>query len=373
MGKLRIALVGTGGMGRKYAVMLTDGSVSKAVLTAVVCRKDEAKMWAKNTLPSDIKVYSSADEMFLAPDEYDAVLIVTPHKTHPELAIKAFSLGKHVFCDKPAGVSVGDAIRMQKASEEAGVYYAMMFHQRKYGKYIKMKEIITSGQLGKLERVMLVNSRYYRTKYYHESGSWRSSWTGEGGGALINQGQHILDIWQWLFGMPQKIYANIPFGKYNDFRVDDEATISMSYPDGMSAVFTLTTGEAVWEERMEIVGSKGTLLMEDDKLTLTLYSQDIREYGKAEKVNSRDELTSTTTEGNYPHATEPYVEMFENFAAAVEGKETLTATGQDGINTLQITNAAYLSAWKDEVVSLPVDADEYEAALNKQIEAEKYK
>ena len=371
MEKLRIALVGTGGMGRKYAVMLTDGSVKGAKLTAVVCRKDEAKQWARKSLPSYINVYSSADEMFSELDGYDAVLIVTPHKTHPELAVKAFSLGKHVFCDKPAGICVGDAKDMQAAAEKADKLYAMMFHQRKYKKYLRIKEILDSGDIGKLERIMLVNSRYYRTKYYHESGSWRSSWTGEGGGALINQGQHILDIWQWLFGMPEKIYANIPFGKYNDFKVDDEATLNMTYPGGLSAVFMLTTGEAVWEERMEIVGSHGTVLMEDDKLTITIYGQDSREYGKCAKVNSRDEMTFTTTVEEYPHAVEPYVEMFENFAAAVAGKEDLTASGQDGINVLEITNGAYLSAWKDRVVTLPIDADEYSAALDKQIELEK--
>ncbi|MDD3240814.1 MAG: Gfo/Idh/MocA family oxidoreductase [Lachnospira sp.] len=370
MENLRFALVGTGGMGRKYAMMLTDGSVKGAMLTAVVCRKEEAKQWAKNQLPADMKVYSSADELFDEPDGYDAVLIVTPHKTHPDLAVKAFSLGKHVFCDKPAGVSVGQAQRMEAAAKESGKLYAMMFHQRKYDKHIRMKEIMDSGDLGKIERVMLVNSRYYRTAHYHASGSWRSSWAGEGGGALINQGQHILDIWQWLFGLPTKIYANIPFGKYNNFQVDDEATIMMNYPDGMSAVFMLSTGEAVWEERMEIVGSRGTLLMEDNKLTLTIYGEDSRTYGKNSLDNSRNKMTFSTTTEEYSLEAEPYVEMFENFAAAVTGKESLTAPGHAGTEVLQITNGAYLSAWKGETVTLPIDADEYEKELQKQIEQE---
>lgn len=187
---------------------------------------------------------------------------------------------------------------------------------------------------------------------------------------MINQGQHILDIWQWLFGLPTKIYANIPFGKYNNFQVDDEATIMMNYPDGMSAVFMLSTGEAVWEERMEIVGSRGTLLMEDNKLTLTIYGEDSRTYGKNSLDNSRNKMTFSTTTEEYSLEAEPYVEMFENFAAAVTGKESLTAPGHAGTEVLQITNGAYLSAWKGETVTLPIDADEYEKELQKQIEQE---
>lgn len=370
MNQVKIALIGTGGMGRKYAVMLANENVNKATLSAVVCRKEEAQQWAQDTLPESVHRYSSTDELFAHPDEYDAVLIATPHKTHAELAIKAFSLGKHVLCDKPAGVTVGQAQQMLVAAESANKVYGLIFHQRMYKKNSRIKQILESGQLGNIERVMLINSRYYRTRYYHQSGNWRSSWTGEGGGALINQGQHILDLWQWFFGVPDQIYANIPFGKYNEFLVDDEATLTMQYNSGMSAVFMLTTGEALWEERMEIVGSKGTLLMEDDKITITQFSQDIREYGKCEMVNSREKLAFTTTIEEYPNKVEPYINMIENFAAAVQGEERIAVCGQAGINALQIANAAYLSAWKGVPVKLPIDAEEYEDMLQKQIHIE---
>ncbi|MDD3368472.1 MAG: Gfo/Idh/MocA family oxidoreductase [Lachnospiraceae bacterium] len=364
---IRVALIGTGGMGRKYAQMLTNGEVKKLSLSAVVCRKEEAAKWAEETLPASAKIYPSSDALFEEPDQYDAVLIVTPHKTHPALAIKAFSLGKHVFCDKPAGVSAGDARGMYEASLKADKKYAMMFHQRLYGKYRRIKEILESGQLGKVCRVMMVNTRYYRTEFYHKSGSWRSSWSGEGGGTLINQGQHILDIWQWLFGLPESIYANIPFGKYNDFLVDDEATIHMTYSEGMTGVFMLSTGEAEWEERLEIVGTKGKILMEDDTITVSVFGEDIVEYGKHAQVTSRENLTFTRTKEAFPQDSEPYVEMFENFADAVLGTGKLIAPGQAGIGTLEITNATYLSAWKNEVIKLPVDPAEYEKALEQHI------
>ena len=151
----------------------------------------------------------------------------------------------------------------------------MMFHQRRYKKYMRLKKLLDDGALGAVKRVQLENSRYFRTWMYHRSGSWRSSWAGEGGGALLNQGQHILDIWQWLFGMPISIYAVIPYGKYNDFMVDDEATLLMEYPQQRTATFILSTGEGSYTERLEIVGTKGTALLEKDTLTLQLESLEL--------------------------------------------------------------------------------------------------
>lgn len=363
---MRIALVGTGQMGRKYAAMLGES------LSAAVCRSEESRRWAAENLAEKVKIYASAEELFNNPDEYEAVLIATPHKTHPELAIKAFELGKHVFCDKPAGVSVLQAHRMNEAAEKSGKVYAMMFHQRLYSKYRRIKEILEKEQLGEIKRVMVVNSRYYRTAHYHHSGKWRSSWEGEGGGALINQGQHLLDVWQWLFGMPERLYAEIPFGKYNDFLVDDEATLMMSYPGKMSAVLMLTTGEAAYEERMEIIGTKGSLLLEDNTLTVISYSEDILEYGKRAEVNSREQLDFAKTVEVFEKTQEPYREMFENFFQAVNGSQELIALGREGLNALELTNAAYLSAWQKEPVTLPIDEMEYERLLQEHIDKEKH-
>lgn len=374
--KVRVALIGVGVMGKKYAEMIVQGKVCDMVITAVVARRQEIKEWAMKLENSNgVKpvVYSNTEDLFAEPDNYDAVLIVTPHKTHPELAIRAFELGKHVMCDKPAGVTIGQAADMTAASKKYEKIYAMMFHQRRYPKYLKIKEMIDSGEIGRLERIMLVNSRYYRTAHYHASGSWRSSWNGEGGGALMNQGAHILDIWQWLFGMPESVYADIPFGKYNDFHVDDEATIYMRYRQNLTAVFMLTTGEAVWEERLEIVGSRGRLLLEDDTLHIWHYSMDSEEYIKKESVNSRENLCINEEVINFEKEEEPYIEMLENFTEAVlqEDENMVTAPGEEAVNQLMLTNSAYYSAWTGQRVQLPIDAKAYERELEKQCEMEK--
>ncbi len=361
--KVRVALIGVGVMGKKYAEMICAGKVQDMQLTAVVCRRPEMQEWAES-LAGSPAVYKSTDELFGNPQEYDAVLIVTPHKTHEQLAVQAFKLGKHVLCDKPAGAAISQAQAMSAAAREADKIYGMIFHQRLYPKYQKIKEIIRNGELGDLSRIMLVNTRYFRTAYYHASGSWRSSWNGEGGGALINQGQHILDIWQWLFGMPEKIYADIPFGKYNDFMVDDEATIHMQYANNLTAVFMLTTGEAIWQERLEVTGTKGKLLLDDDTLHVWHYSQDSTDYIRTEQVTSRDNLETEETVMMFGKAEEPYPQMLHNFVQAVQSgnRKILIADGEDAVNPLMLTNAAYYSAWKGEAVKLPLSAEAYDAA-----------
>ncbi len=374
--KIRVALVGIGVMGSKYAHMIVSGEVKNMILTGVVARKPEAKEWAAGLLSNEgvrPNIYSDVDEMFANAEDYDAVIIVTPHKTHADIAIRAFELGKHVLCDKPAGATIAQAESMTAASKQYDKVYGMIFHQHKYPKYMHIKQALEAGELGELKRMMVVNSRYFRTQHYHKSGSWRSSWNGEGGGVLINQGAHILDIWQWFFGLPKTIYADIPFGKYNTFLVDDEATVHMRYDNGATGVFMITTGEAVWQERLEIVGTKGKMLLEDDTLHIQKYSKDSQEYILTEDVNSRENLTITEEVIDFGKATEPYVEMLENFAKAVITGDSsmLIAPGENAINQLMITNAAYYSAWKGVPVELPLDAAAYEEAFAKQCQLEK--
>ncbi|MBQ4282942.1 MAG: Gfo/Idh/MocA family oxidoreductase [Lachnospira sp.] len=373
--KIRVALVGVGVMGSKYADMIVSGEVKNMSLTGIVARKPEAREWANGLISTDgLKptVYSDIDDMFANSDDYDAVIIVTPHKTHEEIAVRAFELGKHVLCDKPAGASVSQAERMTAAAKEHDKVYGMIFHQHRYPKYMHIKNALDNGELGELKRIMVVNSRYFRTAHYHKSGSWRSSWNGEGGGALINQGAHILDMWQWLFGMPQKLYADIPFGKYNDFKVDDEATVQMRYANGATGVFMLTTGEAVWQERLEIVGTKARMLLEDDTLHIYKYSMDSTEYIATQNVNSRENLSVEEEIIDFGKAKEPYVEMLENFADAVitGDKSILISPGEKAVNQLMLTNAAYYSAWKGVPVELPLDAAEYDEAFSKQCSME---
>ena len=359
MNTVRCAIIGIGTMGKKYAQMIGANEIGGLTLSAVVCRSEENVKWAKENLPATVLICCSEDELYNHSDIFDAVIIVTPHKSHPPIAIRAFKAGKHVMCDKPAGVTVADALAINAAAEGAGKVYAMMCHQRTYAQNKKIKALLDTRSIGHITRVMMENSGFFRTKFYHESGSWRSSWGGEGGGALINQGYHLLDMWQYLFGLPKAVYAQIPFGKYNDFAVDDEATILMEYPDKMTGTFILSTGEGSSVERLEIVGTRGRILLDNDRLSVTSFDADTREYAQKTHVTSRQQLGESTQEFVFEGNDRAYEIMLENFAAAVLHGGEIIARGEDGAKTLSLVNGAYLSAWKGEKVVLPVDSGEY--------------
>ena len=367
---VRIAIIGIGGMGKKYAIMINDGMIPRMKLAAVCARSRENKEWARENLNEDVRFYDDSEELFNNTEDYDAVLIATPHKLHPEEAIRAFEAGKHVLCEKPSGVSIGDARRMQAAAAAADRKYAMMFHNRTFPVFKTLKKLIDENAIGKINRVILENSIYYRTAFYHASGSWRSSWKGEGGGALINQGQHIIDYWQWLFGMPDSIYASIPFGKYNDFKVDDEATIIMEYPEKMTGVFILSTGEIQSEEQLCIIGSKGKIRVIGNRIQIERNNIDAQEYSKTAKTNSREEMITSCDTVIAPEAQKPYALMLENFCEAILDDAELIADGMAGANTLEIANAAYMSAWLGKKINLPVDGNEYDRLLQEHAENE---
>ena len=370
MKTVRCAVIGIGSMGKNYAKMIGSGKIEGLTLSAVCCRSQENADWARNNLPANIVICRSEDELYGISNGFDAVLIVTPHKCHPPMAIRAFKAGKHVMCDKPAGTTVADALSINEAASRTDKVYAMMCHQRTYAQYIKIKELLNERAIGKVTRVMLENSGFFRTRFYHKSGSWRSSWKGEGGGALINQGYHLLDMWQYLFGLPTSIYAQIPFGKYNDFKVDDEATIIMEYPEKMTGTFIISTGEGSSTERLEIVGTTGRILLDKNKLTLSRFDCDTQEYSKYAQVTSRQELKESIQEFIFEEDDKAYEIMLKNFANAVLCGEKVIAPGEDSADTLSLVNGAYLSAWKGEKLSLPIDLSEYFSELEKREKSE---
>ena len=360
---VRVAIIGTGGMGKKYVKMIQANQIPFMKLTAAVARSETNQKFMQDTCGDDVLVVSSEDELYEHADAFDAVIIATPHRYHPEMGLRALRSGKHVLLEKPIGVSVADCEELLTTAEQSGLKFSVIFHQRAYPKYMAIKKLLDEDALGEIYRVMMENTRYFRTEHYHHSSSWRSSWNGEGGGALINQGQHILDMWQWLFGMPEAVRAEIAFGKYNDFDVDDEATLFFQYPNHKTGIFFLTTGEGNYIERLEISGSKGSLLLEEDTLMVHTYEPDLNTYRKEAGVNSREDLHETVLKKEFPLDTETHPVILENFAKAIECGEPLLVEGADAIHALELTNAAYLSAWKHETVSFPLDRAAYQQEL----------
>lgn len=361
MDKIRVGVVGFGNMGSAHAKNIFDGRIDGMVLTAL-CDTDEAKRKKAAEVFQNVKVFSSVTEM-LATDITDAVIIATPHYFHCPIAIDAFKAGQNVLTEKPAGVYTAQIEEMNKAAALSGKIFAVMFNQRTNMLFQKARDLVHSGELGELKRMVWIVTNWYRTQHYYDSGSWRATWSGEGGGVLLNQAPHNLDIWQWICGMPKRVRGFCSVAKYHNIEVEDDATIYAEYENGATGVFITSTGEAPGTNRLEISGTKGKIVIENGKLTHWKLKQDEREFC----FTCKDNFAAIPREVNeYPQTEKEsaHIGILQNFANSILYGEKLLAPGYDGINEVQISNAAYLSSWKDRWVEIPIDNDEYYKELS---------
>ena len=373
MSKIRYGIVGVGNQGTYYAVRLDGGLVEDSVLTAVA-DINPAKIEAiKPKLKGDVKFYSDYKQM-LADGVCDAVLVAVPHYDHPSIVIECLNRGIHVITDKPAAVYTKQVEEMNAAAEKSKALYGMMFNQRTNCLYRKMKEIIAAGGIGELQRVNWIITDWFRTQKYYDSGSWRATWKGEGGGVLINQCPHQLDLVQWVVGeMPVSVNGFCKYGKWHDVEVEDEVTAYFEYKNGASGVFITTTGEAPGTNRFEVSGTKGKLLCENKKLFFYQNAEDSQSFSKTSSESfaaPKCEVIEPETDGkNLQH-----VGILQNFSRAILGKEPLFVDGREGINGVALMNAIELSGWKDGArVTLPIDGDLYYKELMARVATSRFK
>lgn len=366
---VRVALIGFGGMGQAYAQMIFNKMVSGMVLVGVCCRNEAGQGLLKEKFPG-VAIYPDLENMKAHAADYDAAIIVTPHITHVPIATELVKLGKHILLDKPAGISAGEVEGLKRLCEETGVSFAMMFNNRRLPAFREAKRMLEMGALGTLHRAVWVCNSWYRSPAYHRSAGWRSSWNGECGGLLINQNVHYLDMWQWLFGMPQKLYCDMAFGRYNDFSVDDAVDIRFTYENGFHGTMISASGEAPGVNRLEIWGSKGRLMVEDGQKLFfdeNAVSTEVFAQANQEKFAS---IPHTLREISLETGGIPYVEIFENFARHLLCGDILYADGADGVKTTALTNAAYVSGWEERRVTVPVAEHRFRNGLKKRQEEE---
>ncbi len=367
MKKIRFGIVGVGNQGTYYANSLfAAGEIENGVVSAI-CDISDVKIAAiKEKLKDDSIVYFHDYKEMVQSGICDAVLVETPHYSHTEIVKYCLKNGMPVICEKPAGVYTKEVREMNELAAKCDTKFGMMFNQRTNCVYRKMREIIAEGGIGNLQRITWIITNWYRTQNYYDNGSWRATWDGEGGGVLINQSPHQIDLIQWVVGqMPKTVRGFCQYGRWHDIEVEDEVTAFLTYENGATGVFITTTGEAPGTNRLEISGTKGKLLCENNKLVWYKNETDAQEHSYSADngfAMPKMEIIEVETDGKNPQ----HAGIINNFANTLLGLEELFVDGQDGFNGVELMNAMELSGWRNgEEITLPVNEDEYLAELNK--------
>ncbi len=373
MEKVRVGIIGVGNMGSAHAMDFDRGVIENGVLTAI-CDTNPDKL---TTLTSKLQncnpaTFTKAEDL-MDSGLVDAVIVAVPHFLHPDYTAYALSHGLHALCEKPAGVYTKQVKEMNAAANKSDKLFAIMFNQRTNCVYRKMREMIQGGELGEIKRLNWIITDWYRAQSYYNSSNWRATWAGEGGGVLFNQCPHQIDLMQWMLGfMPTKVRAFCHFGKWHDIEVEDDVTAYMEFENGATGVFVTTTGDCPGTNRLEITGDLGTLICEGDKLIFKKLEMGEREFNRTWTSGFGApgyEVIEVETDGKNTQ----HVGIKNNFCNAILGLEPLFVDGREGLNGVQIMDAMLLSQWKNEMVTLPVNDEEYWAELQKHMATSKIK
>lgn len=372
MAALRMGVIGVGNMGAQHVGWMLNGDVPGMALAAVADRKP-ARLAFVSGLPGGESVRRFAEgNALIDSGAVDAVLIATPHYDHPPLAIRAFERGLHVLCEKPAGVYTKAVREMNEAAARSGRRFGMMFNQRTNALYRKMREIVRSGELGEIKRSNWLVTDWYRSQSYYDSGAWRATWAGEGGGVLLNQCPHNLDLWQWICGMPEQVRAFCREGAWHDIEVEDDVTCYATYANGATGVFITSTGDTPGTNRFEILLDKGKLVAENDVLTMTKLAMGEKEFSATYKGGFGEPertVTVVETDGENPQ----HLGVLRAFADAALKGGPLVAPGEEGIFGLTLSNAMHLSSWLGETVTLPLDEELFFRMLQERAAVSRHK
>lgn len=356
MDKVKIGIIGYGNMGTTHVRNLTKGRVPLMELAAV-CDISEQRRNAFKKLYPDIPVFDNAEDLYKS-GLCDTVLIAVPHYDHPGLAIKAFEYGLNVITEKPAGVYTKQVREMNEAAEKSGRLFGIMYNQRTNPVYQKLRDMINRNELGHIKRITWIITDWYRPQAYHDSSTWRSTWRTEGGGALINQNPHQLDLWQWLFGMPDRIFAKVSFGKYYDIEVEDDVMAYFEYDSGTTGEYITSTGEAPGTNRLEIACDMGRIVVEDNTLIFNRNVISEREHNKINREPfGRPECWKCEIPADFSGG-EGHIGILKNFTDALLNGKELLAKGEDGILGLTISNAIHLSAWTGDTIDVKNFSDD---------------
>ena len=364
--KIRLGIIGIGNMGSGHAKRVMDGECPEFDLVAVADINPARLEWAKNDLKPGIATFDDAIAM-LDSGLIEACMVATPHYDHPRYAIECMKRDIHVLVEKPAGVYTKQVREMNEmADQHPNVVFALMFNQRTNCIYRKMRELVQSGKYGRIRRTNWIITDWYRPQAYYDSGAWRATWSGEGGGVLLNQCPHQLDLWQWICGLPVKVQSHLHYGKWHDIEVEDDVTTYVEYENGATGVFVTTTGDGRGTNRFEIQMDGAKLIVENDKLYLDEFSVSEPEFSATNKVPFIS-IPSTFSEVETDGLNPQHGGVMNAWAGAILRGEPLVADGREGIRGLTLSNAMHLSSFTGRAVTLPIDEDLFYEELKKRI------
>jgi|LSQX01.1.fsa_nt_gb predicted dehydrogenase len=365
--EVRLGIAGIGSMGAAHLGSIAAGNIKNARVTAL-CDIDPEQM---KPYGDTYKTFTDSAKLIRS-GEIDAILVATPHYSHTTIGADALKQGIHTLVEKPISVHKKDAEKLIAAHTDPKVVFSAMFNQRTTPQYIKLREVITSGQLGEITRVNWIITNWFRTQAYYDGGDWRATWKGEGGGVLLNQCPHNLDLMQWLFGMPSAVRAFCEFGKYHKIEVEDSVTAYLKYPNGATGVFITTTGEAPGTNRLEVCGENGKIVIEDNKIKWeknTIGQKTFLKTSKASFARPETWFIDIPAEGSGAQ----HNGILQNFVNAILDGEELIAPAEEGINSVELANAMIFSSLKNKTVQLPLNSNSYATELRKLIAGSKVK
>lgn len=372
MDKIKLGIIGIGNMGTGHANSIRKGMCPEIELVAAADINESRLKWAQEEFKGEVKCFDTAEEM-LDSGLIDSCLIAVPHYYHTTYAIECMKRGIHVMVEKPAGVYTKQVRQMNaEAAKNPQVVFGMMFNQRTNCLYRKLRELVQSGEYGQIRRTNWIITDWYRPQCYYDSGNWRATWSGEGGGVLLNQCPHQLDLWQWICGMPVKVQAHLHFGKWHDIEVEDDVTAYVEYENGATGVFITTTGDARGTNRLEIQMDKAKFIVEHNKLIMDEFEMTEQEFSRTNKNpfgNFKSKMVEVETDGQNPQ----HVGVLNAWADAILHGGKLVANGEEGINGLLLSNAMHLSSFLGKEITIPFDEELYYDELMKRVATSRVK
>lgn len=394
MNKVKLGIIGVGQQGGTYTALITGKHINPTGMNlpkmeinnieiGAFCDIDENVRKKLKELFPDTPIYENYIDM-LDSGNVNAIVTTVPHYLHTTMGIDALNRNINVLLEKPAGVyskQVEEIIEVSKTKPE--LTFAVFFNQRMNPLYKKLKEIIENGEIGNIRRTNWIITTWYRPQAYYDMSNWRATWGGEGGGVLVNQAPHQIDLLQWLCGMPKKVYANVKYGYMRNIAVEDEVTAIFDYGNGATGVFVTCTHDLSGTDRLEILGDKGKIVVEGSKTAyVTRLSKTEQEINKS--VNDKESIFklmmggvtgkneyATTETIEFPSAWGvQHADILRNFVDNITLNTPLVADGAEGINGVKIANAIHLSSWLKKEVDVDGNEDLFLKLLQEKIQQE---